>query len=152
MTSRPLSKAKRQAYAEELHTAGLRATPARIAVLDALHRASAPRSHAELCRQLSAKRLDPTTIYRNLVALTEAGLCVRSDHGDRRWRFELARGAHEQRSTHRHPHFLCTDCGGVSCLPEVEVRVPKSENLPRSTHAGHFEVQLRGLCDRCTIH
>lgn len=147
MAGRLLSKAKRQALVDELHAANLRATPARVAVLDAVRRATAPVTHAELAQQLSGRGWDAATIYRNLIAITDAGLVRRKDHGDRRWRFEGVSKAEE--TPHTHPHFLCTDCGTVSCLPEVEVEVPRARGLPRSAHAGQFEVQFRGVCDTC---
>ena len=147
MVSR-ITKTKRREIVDELHGAGLRATPARVAVLDAVRQAAAPLTHAELTRELDGNGWDAATIYRNLVAITDAGLIVRSDHGDRRWRFEdrPSDGATE----HQHPHFLCTDCGTVSCLPEVEIRLPRSRGLPRSAAEGEFEVQLRGVCDSCS--
>ena len=100
MVSR-ITKTKRREIVDELHGAGLRATPARVAVLDAVRQASAPLTHAELTRELDGNGWDAATIYRNLVAITDAGLIVRSDHGDRRWRFEdrPSDGATE----HQHP-------------------------------------------------
>ncbi|PRP91275.1 Peroxide-responsive repressor PerR [Enhygromyxa salina] len=144
-----ISKSQRREFVEELHEAGLRATPARLAVLGAVRRASAPLTHAELTRQLDGNGWDAATIYRNLIAITDAGLIVRSDHGDRRWRFE-DRARSNSRTEHQHPHFFCTDCGSVSCLPEVEVRMPRTRGLPRSAADGAYDVQLRGVCDSCS--
>ena len=147
MASARISKARREQLVEELHEVGLRATPARVAVLDAVLRADAPLTHAELTTKLEGNGWDAATIYRNLVAITEAGLIMRSDHGDRRWRFE--RRPADDATVHQHPHFLCTDCGTVSCLPKVEIELSQSAALPRSALAGAFEVQLHGLCDSC---
>ncbi len=146
-----ISKNKRREIVEELHEAGLRATPARVAVPAAVRRASSPLTHAELARERDGHGWDAATIYRNLVAITDAGLIVRSDYGDRRWRFENRSSASSSsRTEHQHPHFLCTDCGSVSCLPEVEVRLPRAQGLPRSAADGAFDVQLRGVCDSCS--
>ena len=49
-----------------------------------------------------------------------------------------------------HPHFTCTDCGSVSCLPEDVVRINKSGRLPRALREQAVEVSLRGVCDRCS--
>ncbi len=143
MAGRILSMARRQALVDELHAAKLRITPARVAVLDAVRQAEAPITHAELARQLAGHGWDATTIYRNLITIAEAGLVQRKDHGDRRWRFESVTAGHD------HPHFMCTDCGTVSCLPEVEIKVKRGRGLPRSTSAGGFEIQIRGVCDSC---
>ena len=99
---------------------GLRSTAPRIAVLRRLLVATTPVSHGELVDTLAEEGMDRTTVYRNLVDLTEAGLVQRTDLGDHVWRFELKRGDGE---SVRHPHFTCTDCGAVSCLPEVTVSV-----------------------------
>ena len=148
MASARISKVRREQLVDELHEVGQRATSARVAVLDAVLRADAPLTHAELTSKLDGNGWDAATIYRNLMAITEAGLIMRSDHGDRRWRFE--RRPAEDGAVHQHPHFMCTDCGTVSCLPTVEIELPRSSGLPRSALAGAFEVQLHGLCDSCS--
>ena len=136
---------RRQVLVEELHDAGLRATAARVAVLDTLQRASTPLTHAEVAERLDDIGCDSATIYRNLMALTEAGLLTRRDRGDHRWRFEPA----ERRIEHEHPHFVCTDCGAERCVPEVEVRVERSAALPKWASRGEFDIRLRGICDHC---
>jgi Fur family transcriptional regulator, ferric uptake regulator len=125
--------------------AGLRSTAPRIAVLKRLHAATTPVSHGELVDTLQDEGMDRTTVYRNLVDLTEAGLVQRTDLGDHVWRFELKRGAGDNI---RHPHFTCTDCGTVSCLPEVTVSV-KTGKVPKSLSKQKVEIQLRGKCDDC---
>lgn len=135
---------RRQVLVEEVHEAGLRATRARIAVLDTLSVAAAPLTHHEVVAKLEGGQWDAATIYRNLIALVEAGLVTRSDHGDHRWRYERP-----SKGKHAHPHFLCSDCGGVRCLPGTQVVLRGKPALPRSAREGHFEVQLQGVCDLC---
>lgn len=124
----------------------MRATPSRIAVLDLLRNTRRPVSHAEVAAQLADDVWDPATLYRNLVDLAEAGLVRRTDVGDHVWRFELIRAEHD--ST-KHPHFVCTECGTVECLPPMELALPKAKT-PRSVKQRKIEVQLRGLCDACS--
>jgi Fur family transcriptional regulator, ferric uptake regulator len=133
--------------AKALREAGLRKTAPRLAVLDALEHAEAPLSHAEVAERLVGDGLDRVTVYRNLLALTDAGLVRRTDLGDHVWRFELVRpgdsGAHEA----AHPHFVCSDCGAVSCLPDLRVRFAGAgaDAVARK----RLEVQLRGVCGEC---
>ena len=54
---------------------GLRSTAPRIAVLRRLLVATTPISHGELVDTLAEEGMDRTTVYRNLVDLTEAGRC-----------------------------------------------------------------------------
>ncbi len=132
---------------ELLREAGLRTTRPRLRVLEQLGRASTPISHGELVEELEQQGMDRTTVYRNLLDLTDAGLVRRSDLGDHVWRFELKRGDAEREP--EHPHFTCTDCGTVECLPEVTVQVARGQRAPKSIVRRQVEVQLRGLCDDC---
>ncbi|MDP3231473.1 MAG: transcriptional repressor [Myxococcales bacterium] len=131
-----------------IRKAGLRSTSPRIAVLRRLSVASTPISHGELVEVLASDGMDRTTIYRNLVDLTEVGLVSRTDLGDHVWRFELKRGTGNGDDA-RHPHFTCSDCGAVSCLPEVTLKVKQGKGVPRALTQQKVEIQLRGQCDAC---
>jgi Fur family ferric uptake transcriptional regulator len=121
---------------------GIRVTEQRLTLLQALSSIDSPISHPELTERMSRSSLDRATIYRNLLALTEAGLLVRTQLGDNVWRYEMPRS---QASQHReHPHFVCTDCGQVACLPENSVHLRNARMRSRVV-----EVQLRGLCPAC---
>lgn len=132
---------------ERLRRCGLRATPARIAVLRQFMVLSLPMTHSDLVDALNGQGWDRVTLYRNLSDLTGAGLLKRVDMGDHLWRYELL--TEEDHSADIHPHFLCTTCGEVSCLPEGTVLVHVDSRLPRSLQAGAVELQVRGRCDRC---
>lgn len=131
-----------------IRKAGLRSTSPRIAVLRRLSVASTPVSHGELVEVLASDGMDRTTIYRNLVDLTEVGLVTRTDLGDHVWRFELKRGTGNGDDA-RHPHFTCSDCGAVSCLPEVTLKVKQGKGVPKALTKQQVEIQLRGQCDAC---
>lgn len=129
-----------------IRRAGLRSTAPRLAVLRKLLVAATPVSHGELVAELSGEGMDRTTVYRNLVDLTDVGLVQRTDLGDHVWRFELKRAKGDDA---RHPHFTCTDCGQVACLPEVTLKVKPGKGVPRSLTRQKVEIQLRGKCDDC---
>jgi Fur family ferric uptake transcriptional regulator len=132
---------------EQLHALGLRATGARLAVLRILSGRAAPASHPEIAAALAEDGWDRATLYRNLVDLTRVGLLRKLDHGDHVWRFELAReGAHDEGD---HPHFLCTVCGDLACLPGMDLTLPQGPGLPGAVRAGQVTIQLRGTCDEC---
>jgi len=133
--------------------------------------APGPKTHAEVSASLDHRGFDRATIYRNLTELTEAKLVTRVDVGDHVWRFEVKR--HEDGSGHGgdHPHFVCTSCGEVSCLDDVNVAItprPGAEQRPaaadgtagkkagRRSAAGRrqgipavTEVLLKGTCENC---
>ena len=128
---------------------GLRATPSRLAVLELLRTSESPMSHGDVADKLASHGWDRATIYRNLVDLAEAGLARRTDVGDHVWRFEAVNGEHDAA---QHPHFVCTECGTVECMPEIELairRARSSDRAPRAVRARQVEVHVRGLCDSC---
>jgi Fur family ferric uptake transcriptional regulator len=159
-----------EAVQARIRGAGLRCTAARLAVMQYLMSAAGPLTHAEVSEAVGpVKGFDRATIYRNLTELTEAGLVSRVELGDHVWRFELKRAGHAHAKGEDHPHFLCTSCGEVSCLDDVDVaitakpgqatpagRAPKGRGKPgknaepqpggiRSVH----EVLLKGQCGKC---
>jgi Fur family transcriptional regulator, ferric uptake regulator len=123
---------------------GLRATPSRLAVLELLRATDSPMSHGDVADRLASQPWDRATIYRNLIDLADAGLARRTDVGDHVWRFEAVTDAHDG----AHPHFVCTECGTVECLPEIELAVRRAK-APRAVRQRQVEVHVRGLCDAC---
>ena len=67
---------------------------------------------------------DPATVYRNLVKLRDAGLAPIAHRTDGIDRYALA-GNHGH--DHQHPHFVCDDCGLITCLP-ADVTPPLSND------------------------
>jgi len=129
-----------------LRGAGLRATPSRIAVLSLLRGSAHPVSHGEVAELLAAQPWDRATIYRNLTDLADAGLARRTDLGDHIWRFEAVSAGHGAAA---HPHFVCTACGTIECLPDVELSMRRART-PKAVKSRQVEVQVRGVCDACS--
>jgi len=129
---------------EALRAAGLRSTPARISVLIALRRGSKPQTHAELSDKLVPMGFDKATVFRNLSDLTDAELVSRTELGDHVWRFEIRDPTHDRSS---HPHFVCVECGTVSCMESIKVpdaKLQKSLNISRIS-----EILVKGHCMTC---
>ncbi|MFM7057200.1 MAG: Fur family transcriptional regulator, partial [Planctomycetota bacterium] len=82
---------------ELLSSRQLRATPAQIAVMQILRETHAPLTHADLAERLVPAGFDKATIFRNLSALTDDGLLLRTELCDHVWRFELANLQHPDR-------------------------------------------------------
>lgn len=145
--------------------AGLKCTPARLAVLQWLAESRGPSTHAEIHEALAARGFDRATIYRNLHDLRDRRLVSRVEVGDQAARFELARtDAHGHDVAH--PHFLCDACGDVLCLDGVRVVLPKPPRTPARATGGQkagrhapksaprgigtvTEITLRGRCSQC---
>lgn len=159
-----------EAVQARIRGAGLRCTAARVAVLQYLISATGPLTHAEVSEAVGpSKGFDRATIYRNLTELTEAGLVSRVELGDHVWRFELKRAGHSHTKGEDHPHFLCTSCGEVSCLDDVDVAITLKPGRGKpaggapagrgktAKHAAERpqairsvqEVLLKGKCGKC---
>jgi len=131
---------------ELLRRLKLRGTAARIAVVQCLADNLSPLSHAEVTERLGQLGFDASTIFRSLTELAEAGLFRRVDLGDGARRFEFA--PQGEGGDVAHPHFLCLDCGKITCLPgfTFELRgvrggTPAPEEVT--------EVLLKGRCAEC---
>lgn len=125
---------------------GLRGTAARIAVVQCLVNHPTPLSHAEVTEKLGELGFDSSTIFRSLTELAEAGLFRRVDLGDGSRRFEFSPPGRDGESAH--PHFLCLDCGKITCLPgytfELHAAAKGSVRPNQIT-----EVLLKGHCSEC---
>jgi Fur family transcriptional regulator, ferric uptake regulator len=140
--------AERQALRARIQETGLRCTPARLAVVGVLTRSLSPLSHGDIAGALAPLGFDRATVYRNLMELSESGLVSRLDVGDHIWRFELRTTGSGHAA--EHPHFLCTECGGVSCLDGVEVKLSPFPRNKRSAVGQVTEILLKGRCPRCS--
>ncbi len=130
-----------------IREAGLRCTAARLTVINVLSRSKSPLSHAEIAATVAPLGFDRATVYRNLIEMAEAGLLSRVDLGDHVWRFEL-RGEGQEHAND-HPHFLCTECGEVSCLSGVKISIKPARGAKQESFGAVTEVLLKGRCTHC---
>lgn len=131
---------------EVVRGAGLRGTPARLAVVQCLTASPRPLTHAEVSEKLADRGFDQSTIYRCLMELSEAGVLARLDLGDSIRRFERVGG--EEHGGPEHPHFMCVDCGRISCLVDYRFRLSPSQT--DASPVGHItEVLVKGHCRQC---
>jgi Fur family ferric uptake transcriptional regulator len=139
---------RQREFRAQLRQAGLRVTAPRLSVLGVLATAPTPFSHAEVADRLAAAGIDRATIYRNLQDLVEAGILRRTDLGDHVWRYAMAAG-NAAHPVDQHPHFVCSECGAVTCLPCASVTIRATKAAPETVRKGLYEVQIRGVCDTC---
>ncbi len=139
------SSASLELIQQDIRRVGLRATAARVATLVLLRGAESPLTHASVAEHLAASGIDKATAFRNLNDMTDAGLLRRTELGDHVWRFEaIDPSGHDGEA---HPHFLCIDCGSVTCLADVELT---HGSLRESEQVGQItEILLRGHCNDC---
>ena len=83
------------------------------------------------------------TVYRNLSLFKEQGLITSLGTVNGVERFDA--------NTEPHVHFICTGCGAVLDLPEIQV--PHQLNLEVEEQSGcsvqSCQLSFTGLCDKC---
>jgi Fur family ferric uptake transcriptional regulator len=119
----------------------------RIGVLETLDRARGPISVPQILGRL--RGVDTVTVYRTLNTFVRKKLVHRIRGEDRGWRYALSTDS--ATPEHRHPHFVCDDCGRVECLEQAEIPVDmvSAMGVGREYRVSYPEVVLHGKCPRC---
>ncbi len=130
-----------------IRAAGLRATHARISVVEQLAVSAGPQTHADLVVANASGYSDASTWFRALNDLADVGIVRRMELGDHVWRYELVTPSSAIESGH--PHFLCLDCGQITCLAPIDFspQLKSNRNLRRIGEI--TEVLLKGHCAEC---
>nr|WP_277676267.1 Fur family transcriptional regulator [Saccharopolyspora rectivirgula] len=126
-----------------LHQRGMRMTPQRQLVLDAV-RELGHATPEQVCRKVqeTAPTVNITTVYRALDLLEELGL-VRHTH--------LGRGAPTYSTKeHKHVHLACHRCGRLEEVPaEILDDLVRLLDLERGFALDATHLALSGLCRDC---
>lgn len=127
-----------------LHKRGLRMTPQRQLVLDAVRQLGHATPEQVCTRvQATAPAVNITTVYRTLDLLEDLGV-VRHAH--------LGHGAPTySEHQHRHLHLVCHDCGRVDEAPaELLSDVASRTRAELGFHLDSTHVALSGTCADCS--
>lgn len=140
-------KAQKQAenYKSLLREKGLKATPARVALLSLLARAKTPLTVEEIIKGVSGDGFDQATVYRSLGALREEGLVRLVD-------FQHGHAHYELKPEKDHHHLVCTVCDRVEdfhmCLSEQIIQAALKESSYFKKVDEH-SLELFGVCTSC---
>jgi Fur family ferric uptake transcriptional regulator len=122
---------------QNLHAAGLKATAARIRILQLLEQSPARHLGAEEIYRLlldAHEEIGLATVYRVLSQFETAGLVVRHN-------FEEGRSVFERSSANHHDHMVCIDSGDV-----IEFINEDIEKLQRAVARKHgYEIVNHNL-------
>ena len=130
-----------------LRSSGLRKTPVRVGVVEVLTKAARPMSVPQILGKL--KSVDSVTVYRTLGTFVEKGIVHRIRSEDRSWLYAI--GSAHKTHEHKHPHFVCEECGKVECLEQsvIPQDFVKSLGVERDYSVSYPEVVLHGTCPSC---
>lgn len=128
---------------DELRNAGLRATGARIAVLEALIALGGHPTADDVVRELEQQPVEVSraTVFNALDDLTKVGIVMIADAGPGATRYEPAASWHH--------HFVCVSCGAiadVTCTDSSEICLTPS-NIDGIVE--DVQVIFRGTCTSC---
>jgi Fur family ferric uptake transcriptional regulator len=130
-------------YKQLLHDAGLKATPARIEVLNLFMKQKKPQNIAQI--KVNTKDINTTTLYRMMYTFVQKGI-VRPVHvcGDSKF-FELTALPH-------HHHIVCKTCGVIEDFDDCELasvikQIVNDSNKFQDITEHTFE--LFGVCKKC---
>ena len=132
---------------ELLRDAGLKRTPARTSLLEALFHEKQPLSAPQIMAKL-ARGMDHVTLYRTLKTFTEHKLLHRVRGEDQVWRYRVGK---PDAGGHEHAHIVCDACGTVECLPEARWpdKAAKKAGLRSGYDVAYSEVLVHGTCPDC---
>lgn len=130
---------------KELNEVALRATPARIAIMQLLETTTQPLDTATIMQYLDTKDIatDPATVFRIMHTFTQKGITTPVQFHEGKTRYELANKAD-------HHHLICEHCGNVEDIEDTAV--PTLQKHIEDEH--HFLVKRHsleffGLCKNC---
>jgi Fe2+ or Zn2+ uptake regulation protein len=126
-----------------LRSRGMRVTPQRLAVHNALHDIGRHSTAEEVLERVhgTVPGVSLPTVYAALELLTDLGLALRV-HAGRAVRFDPRSEAHH--------HLVCTSCGAVADLDaDVELGPALERARALGAETSGAEVVVRGLCADC---
>lgn len=133
------------AAAALLRRAGCRPTAQRLLVLQALGGGDHVSADDILVHARTRyPSINPSTVYRTIDALVDAGIARRTDLGAERLYFEVVR-------EHLHHHVVCQSCGAVEHLHDSGL-APLAAAVAAETGyrlSPDREVTIPGLCPAC---
>ena len=125
--------------------AGLKPTPQRVAIIEALEGKDRPVTAQDLHDEMRGSGAPGlATVYRTLRALAEAGTAETFEAEPGELAYKLCEVVH-------HHHLICERCGQVTTIPSCEVEGWASAVAKRRGFrvTGH-RADVYGLCARCS--
>lgn len=130
-------------FVELLKEYGLSRTDSRLSLLQALYEADVPMSEKEI-EIIMPDKINRTTIYRNLNAMSEKGIIQRilSDEAIK-YKLNLNQLNNNEQE---HIHFQCRLCNQVICMEELKVQ---KYELPEGYDKIENQFLIVGVCKEC---
>lgn len=131
------------ALSESLRGNKLKATPARLSILDLLAHSQKPLSIKDIYVKIKGA-IDTATLYRTVETLQSIGLVTLIDFKHGHAHYEFNTGNH-------HHHLICEGCGIVVDLAKCDVSSleKQAKKIGNFSKINHHSLELFGLCKNC---
>ncbi len=134
---------KQEEFRDTLRKEGLKATPARIKLLQLFDKTKKPLSIKEIQKALKFEKIDQATLYRVINALKSSNMLHQVDlqhgHDD----YELASKIH-------HHHIICEHCGKIKDIVfDTEDLEKKALRLGGFSTIKNHSLEFFGVCNVC---
>lgn len=137
--------AKIHSCKDELREVDLRATPARLAVMNFLEKTDKPVDVGSVIDYLNTNGIetDPTTVFRMMNTLTQKGITTPVQFQEGKTRYELS-------SRKDHHHLICKNCGKIEdvldiIIPALEKEIRNKSGFKVLRHS----LEFFGVCLTC---
>jgi Fur family ferric uptake transcriptional regulator len=128
-------------FKTQLRKNNLKATPARLNILDVFEHAKRPLSVSEISDKLESS--DKATVYRNIDSLQNLGIIKQIRFQDRQAYYEI-------NNTHHH-HVICKKCGKIRDIESCKIILSGKNTLINSdfTEITDHSLEFYGICNAC---
>lgn len=130
---------------EELRKVSLKATPARLGVLQVLENTDTPLDVSDVLTDLQQQGIsvDKVTVFRIMKTLTEKGLVAPIQLNEGKLRYEHAEKAN-------HHHFICQQCGIIEDIADCNIStLEKNIKEKKGLLIRRHSLEFFGLCQNC---
>lgn len=129
----------------ELRSVALKATPARLAILQLLEQTQQPLDIAAIILYLENNdyTVDEATVFRIINMFTQKGITKQLQFNEGKFRYELA-------SKDDHHHLICDSCGAIEDIIDcgvatLEKTITKKKGFTVKRHS----LEFFGVCQSC---
>lgn len=130
---------------EQLKGVFLKATPARLAVLNILENADKPIDISTIIEYMKQNNVktDPASIFRIMNSFTDKGITKQVQLHEDKFRYELS-------SKKDHHHLVCENCGGIEDISDnfiagIETEIKSKKRFLVKSHS----LEFFGVCKQC---
>lgn len=132
-------------HKDELNDKDLKATPARIAIMDLLEKTNEPVDVQMVAGYLEKQAIDTdrATIFRILNMFTDRGITKRIFLNEGKYRYELA-------DQEDHHHLICEACGAIDDIADCDLSKIEQDILRKKGFmVKHHSLEFFGVCQAC---